>query len=82
MPRSEKPMPKMTRRLFAAMPAVAIPAATIPAASARAQAQTASAEVPVDLLERRRQNVQRSSEELRRFELGYTDEPLFRLIVR
>jgi hypothetical protein len=80
-------MARITRRLFTSLPGVITPAGLAmasprPAAGAPAPQQTTSGNTDTDLLERRRQNVRRASEELREFELAYTDEPLFHLVVR
>ena len=80
-------MAKISRRLFTRLPGAIAPvglgmAAPRPASAALAPQQTPSGNADTDLLERRRQNVRRASEELREFELAYTDEPLFHLVVR
>lgn len=79
-------MSKVTRRHFATasgltLSGIAVAGVTNPAALA-AQTTAASGESPEDLLARRKASIARSSEELREFELKYTDEPVFRLVLK
>ncbi len=71
-------MGNFSRRQFAATVTAAVAAA--PTAAQAAPQESPSS--PQDLLARRKESVVRASEELRKFELQYADEPAFRLVVR
>lgn len=76
-------MDKLSRRDLATF-ASALAVAAGPGAALRAAPQDApqSGQNAPDLLTQRKASVARASEELRGFELGYADEPIFRMVVR